>query len=208
VVCSDCHINNQYQGTPTDCYACHEADYAGTTNPNHVAGGFPTECLECHTTTAWSPATFDHNVTNFPLTGAHVTADCQSCHEGGNYQLVYEDCYQCHQAEYEQPNDPNHVLLQFSHDCTPCHTTNAWLPSTFDHDTQYFQIYSGEHREEWSACSDCHPSPGNYTDFTCISCHEHNQQDMDDKHEDVQGYVYASPACYDCHRGVAARWVR
>jgi nitrate/TMAO reductase-like tetraheme cytochrome c subunit len=202
VACSDCHINNQYQGTPTVCYDCHLSDYNNAVNPNHVAGGFPTDCMECHTTTGWSPATFDHNLTDFPLTGAHLSTDCQSCHVGGNYQLEYTDCYECHESDYQVPTDPNHVLLQFSHDCTPCHTTTAWLPSTFDHDAQYFRIYSGAHQGKWSSCAECHPSVGNYAEFTCISCHEHNQPDMDDEHQGVPGYVYSSPACYDCHRGV------
>jgi hypothetical protein len=94
------------------------------------------------------------------------------------------------------------VQLLFSHHCETCHTTTAWLPSTFDHDLQFFRIYSGSHQGEWSSCSQCHPTLGNYADFTCISCHEHNQQDMDDEHQGVPGYVYSSPACYNCHRGV------
>lgn len=198
VSCSNCHINNQYQGLPTDCYGCHDDDFNGTTNPNHVAGSFSHDCTQCHTTAAWSPATFDHGQTNFPLTGSHVTASCQSCHINGNYQLTYEDCYQCHQAQFQIPTNPNHVQLQFSHDCTPCHTTTAWLPSTFNHDQQYFRIYSGRHEGRWNSCFDCHPTPGNFTDFTCTTCHERER--MDDKHREVTGYVYSSPACYSCHR--------
>jgi hypothetical protein len=118
---------------------------------------------------------------------------------------VYTDCYECHGPDYQIPSDPNHVLLQFSHDCTPCHTATAWLPSTFDHDGQYFRIYSGAHQGKWSSCSECHPSAGNYAEFTCISCHKHNQPDMDAKHSEVQGYVYSSPACYDCHGGAFLR---
>ena len=49
------------------------------------------------------------------------------------------------------------------------------------------------------SCVECHPNPGNYAIFTCIDCHEHNKPDMDDKHEDVQDYVYSSVACFDCH---------
>jgi hypothetical protein len=28
---------------------------------------------------------------------------------------------------------------------------------------------------------------------------------MDDEHSDVQGYVYSSPACYNCHSGALVR---
>ena len=30
--CVQCHANNQYVNTPTDCYSCHKADFAGTTS--------------------------------------------------------------------------------------------------------------------------------------------------------------------------------
>jgi hypothetical protein len=33
--------------------------------------------------------------------------------------------------------------------------------------------------------------------FTCLNCHAQN--DTDDDHDDVSGYTYSSPACYNCH---------
>ena len=50
---------------------CHQKDYAGATDPNHVTAAFPTDCAQCHTTNGWTGATFDHSTTTFPLTGAH-----------------------------------------------------------------------------------------------------------------------------------------
>jgi mRNA-degrading endonuclease YafQ of YafQ-DinJ toxin-antitoxin module len=202
VACSGCHASNQYQGLTTVCYDCHTTDFVSVTNPNHVAGNFSHDCIQCHTTSGWFPASFDHNTTAFPLTGSHTALLCQSCHVNGDYQLVYNDCYQCHQPDYQIPTDPNHVVLNFSHNCATCHTTTAWLPSVFDHDGQYFRIYSGKHRGKWSSCADCHANPSNFADFTCLSCHEHRQSAMDDKHRNVPGYLYSSPACYDCHQGV------
>jgi hypothetical protein len=46
--CSDCHKTGVYQGLSTSCYACHSADYAGATSPNHVTGNFSTTCTNCH----------------------------------------------------------------------------------------------------------------------------------------------------------------
>ena len=43
--CADCHIGGNYTTTPTDCYACHQADFTATTNPNHTSSGFPHTCL-------------------------------------------------------------------------------------------------------------------------------------------------------------------
>lgn len=200
--CSNCHQGNLFGGLSTDCVSCHRNDYNQTTSPNHVASGFPTACATCHSTAAWQGASFDHNITRFALTGAHSTTPCQSCHAGGNYQLVFSDCYQCHETQYQHPVNPNHVAANFSHDCRPCHTTTAWRPSTFNHDQQYFRIYSGKHRDKWTACSDCHQTQSNYTVFSCLNCHEHRQSEMDSKHQGVNGYSYSSPACYNCHRGV------
>lgn len=200
--CAQCHAGSRFRGVETACIGCHRADYTAATSPAHVAGGFPTDCRSCHTQSAWRPAAFDHNATGFPLSGRHTTTACLSCHTNNNYTLQYQDCYQCHAAQFAQPTNPNHVASQFSHDCSPCHTTTAWHPSTFDHDTRSFRIYSGKHRGKWNACSQCHPTVGQYQDFTCISCHEHNQTSMDDKHRNRQGYIYASPACYNCHRNV------
>ena len=50
VDCARCHVGGRYQGTPTDCYSCHRADYAATTNPNHQSAGFPVDCQSCHST--------------------------------------------------------------------------------------------------------------------------------------------------------------
>ena len=198
--CGSCHQSNTFKGLPTECVACHQADYQRTTNPNHVAVNFPMTCQTCHNTTAWQGAAFDHSGTRFPLTGAHVATPCQSCHTNGNYHLVYADCYQCHQAEYQQSVNPNHVVANFPHDCGPCHSTSAWRPSTFNHDQQNFRIYTGAHRGRWTVCSDCHQTPSNFADFTCVNCHRQNATDPN--HREVTGYSYSSPACYTCHRGV------
>jgi hypothetical protein len=200
VPCTDCHVNNQFAGIPSSCFDCHAADFQGAANPSHASGNFPHECAQCHTTAGWSPASFNHGATGFPLTGAHVPLACQSCHTNGNYQLVYSECYQCHQQDFAQPVNPNHTTLQFSHRCEQCHTTTVWNPSTFNHDGQFFRIYSGAHDGRWSQCTQCHAVPGNYQNYTCISCHEHNQQQTDGDHRGVQGYTYSSPACYSCHR--------
>ncbi|MGE0402403.1 MAG: hypothetical protein AB7T06_37220, partial [Kofleriaceae bacterium] len=65
--CSACHkrqTERRFSDTPTDCYACHQAEYrATTTHPLHDGseGGtvFPRDCGLCHQTTAWAPAFAD-----------------------------------------------------------------------------------------------------------------------------------------------------
>jgi hypothetical protein len=202
VPCQTCHTGGNYQLVYTNCYQCHGTDFTGATNPNHVSGGFSQTCQTCHTTTAWQPASFDHTTTKFPLTGTHTTTPCASCHVSGNYKLVYTDCYQCHSADFAVPTNPNHVLPGFSHQCQLCHTTTVWKPSTFNHDGSYFKIYSGKHKGRWTLCNQCHANPASYTDFTCITCHEHAKSQVDSNHGSVKGYIYSATSCYTCHRTV------
>lgn len=199
VACDLCHVNNRYTGTATDCFSCHQNNFQNTANPNHVAANFSHTCTSCHTTNAWKPSTFDHGKTRFPLLGAHVTAACNQCHVNNRYAGTPMDCYSCHQADFQRPTNPNHVTLNFARDCTACHTLNAWRPATFDHDGQYFRIYSGKHRGKWQSCATCHVNATNYKVFECIFCHEHNQAKMDDTHRNKTGYQYNSQSCYKCH---------
>jgi hypothetical protein len=196
--CNACHGGN-YNNTPNTCVGCHMPDYSATTNPDHDAIGIGTDCQTCHTTNpGWQPATFPIHNQYWPLTGAHLNIqnNCDACH-GGNYNSTPNTCVGCHLADYNQTTDPNHAAAQFPTDCEMCHTTVAWVPSTFDHDGQYFPIYSGSHHNAWNSCSDCHPNPSDYSVFTCLTCHSQSQ--MDGEHEGVSGYSYNSDACYSCH---------
>jgi len=189
-LCADCHKGGNYTTTPTDCYACHQADYTSANNPNHATAGFPTTCLTCHTTNpGWQPASFNH--TSFPLTQGHATALCADCHKGGNYTTTSTDCYSCHQTDYNNTTNPNHKTLAFSTTCTQCHTTlPGWKPATYtQHDAQFFPIYSGRHLGKWNACTDCHTNVANYALFNCITCHSNVHS----------GKNYTNAQCYSCH---------
>jgi hypothetical protein len=198
--CSNCHANGVFAGTPMDCASCHMADYQGAT-PNHASAGFPASaCASCHNTTAWQGAVFDHATTRFPLTGAHRTADCSGCHGGGVYTGTPTDCASCHMTEYQNAV-PNHASAGFAASaCATCHTTTAWAGATFDHDSRFFPIYSGTHRNRWSDCAECHTNASNYAVFTCLSCHPHSDRaETDSHHQGRSGYSYDSDACYSCH---------
>ncbi len=173
------------------------ADYNGTTNPNHPAAGFPTACSLCHSTTNWSGATFNHNNTPFPLTGAHTSVACTSCHVNNVFAGTPTDCYSCHQSEYNSTTNPNHVASNFPTTCATCHTTASWSGATFNH--TWFPIYSGTHAGKWTTCADCHVNSSDYSVFSCITCHQHSQASTDPHHTGVRNYVYAATTCYTCH---------
>ncbi|KAF0197546.1 MAG: hypothetical protein FD166_1849 [Bacteroidetes bacterium] len=198
--CIDCHASG-YTGTTTVCSDCHVTDYNQAVNPNHIAAGIPNTCATCHTTEpGWQPATFPMHNEVYPLNGAHaaISNNCAGCHNG-NYNNTPNTCVGCHLDNYNQTNDPPHATAQFPTECLTCHNETAWTPSTFNHDGQYFPIYSGKHNGEWTSCSDCHTNSSNYAQFSCIDCHEHNQADTDNEHNGIVGYAYNSPACFACH---------
>ncbi|NVO19724.1 MAG: hypothetical protein HXX13_08490 [Bacteroidetes bacterium] len=200
VDCNSCH-NGNYSNTPNNCAGCHTNNYNQTANPPHVSLGLSTECSTCHTTNpGWKPATFAVHDTYYVLAGIHTTVACSDCHSAGIYTNAPTTCYGCHAANYNQTTNPPHATSQFSTDCASCHTQTAWVPATFDHDNQYFPIYSGKHNNQWTLCSECHSNPANYAQFSCIDCHSHsNKTEVDNQHSGVGGYAYNSPACYACH---------
>ncbi len=198
--CSRCHTSGSFDGLSPVCVSCHQATYDATTNPNHSAAKIPTSCSDCHTLNpGWKPATFTIHDTYYALTGKHATISCDQCHNGNYSTPLPITCVGCHQADYNNTNNPNHAAAQFGTDCQTCHNTSAWIPSTFDHDNKYFPIYSGKHQGTWTLCTDCHTTPNNYGVFSCIDCHAHNKTDMDNAHSGVGGYEYNSLACYSCH---------
>jgi hypothetical protein len=171
--CVDCHINNNYNLTSTACISCHQKDFQRTTNPNHVAGGFSTTCQQCHTTIAWQPATFDHSITNFPLTGAHTVPPrtCADCHINNNYNITNTTCISCHQTDYNNAKSPV-PHTGFPTTCAQCHDTVLWTDGKFNHSQTGFPL-TGAHTDPPRVCIDCHINNNyNISNTTCISCHQ------------------------------------
>lgn len=201
--CYQCHETAsmlQFEPLGIECIDCHRETYYGTTAPNHQTAGFSTDCSECHDISAfeWGSSGFNHAF--FPLTLGHNVQECARCHNVNDYSNISSECFSCHEADYNSTTNPNHVSSGFGKDCSMCHTTNpGWKPATFDHDAKFFPIYSGKHKGEWNACTDCHTNTSNYAVFTCIDCHEHNKADMDKEHDEEKKYSYNSAACFDCH---------
>lgn len=196
--CNSCHAKT-FSGLDHACISCHRVDYNQAQNPSHTAANFPLACEECHSENGWVPSHFDHSKTQFPLTGAHSNLACENCHQNGNYSNLPLDCYGCHQSDYQQTTDPNHAAAHFSTNCRECHSTTNWNQVSWDHDSQYFPIYSGAHKGTWNTCNTCHVVSNDFSVFECINCHEHSQSLMDPKHSEVRNYVYQSTACYNCH---------
>jgi hypothetical protein len=197
--CTTCHTNGTHAGLSPDCYSCHQPNFAGVQNPNHVASGFSHQCTTCHSTTSWAGASFDHATTGFALTGAHRTATCTGCHAGGRFAGTPTDCYACHQSQFQAAANPNHVASGFSHLCTTCHSTTSWAGASFDHATTGFAL-TGAHTT--ASCTTCHAGgrfAGTPTD--CNACHQAQYQATTNPNHTAAGF---STQCASCH--TTARW--
>jgi hypothetical protein len=176
--CKDCHQNNVYKGTPSDCYSCHK-------NNDEHNGKFGTDCSACHNPSNWDAATFDHDRSNFPLTGAHVKVECENCHKNGQFKGLDTTCLACHAEPAEHAG-------QFGTDCAVCHSTKAWEPAEFN-GKHTFPLNHGESGSV--SCVTCHPD--SLTTYTCYGCHEHTEARISSKHRE-EG-IPNFQDCVECH---------
>ncbi len=154
VECQECHRDKQFKGLDTACEACHLQDDAHD-------GKFGTQCGTCHTPVAWDQATFDHNLTNFPLEGKHANVECKECHRDGTFKGLNTACEACHLQDDAHNGE-------FGTECGACHTPVAWDQATFDHSKSGFPLDGAHARVD---CKQCHTSGYKGTPSQCVSCH-------------------------------------
>ena len=157
--CVSCHTQARdpasFKGLGTTCLSCHQAD-------DVHKGAFGPDCAGCHSVNSWEGATFNHNQTAFPLTGAHIKIVCADCHGNHVYKGTPTACVNCHA-------DPEVHRGQFGTDCAACHTTDTWKGVTFDHSQTAFPL-TGAH--EKVVCASCHVNNVfKGTPTACVSCH-------------------------------------
>jgi hypothetical protein len=117
--CMTCHKDGDFRRTSaSQCVSCHQKDYTGVKEPNHVAAGFPTTCDTCHkaTSVSWSQATFAHA---FPRTGNH-NVRCSQCHSLPNTFAVYA-CITCHSRDTDDRHTGVNGYRYESTACFACH---------------------------------------------------------------------------------------
>ncbi len=190
--CEACHTDvqhDEFAGLATDCFGCHEGDYSGSSRPDHRVLGFGGDCQQCHSVAHldWDQAAFSHPG-NFPLRSGHGLDDCNLCHTESQPSPDGQDCYSCHEADY----DGSHASNGFPTDCRHCHD-----PDGFDADDGYAHSASGfpgfgAHAE--TACFICHSS-GVYSGLPrdCFICHSQ-------EYNEVYGPNHPYPTtCESCH---------
>jgi len=216
--CASCHINNNYNLTSAACINCHLPQWQSTATlggsvPNHITSGFPQDCSICHSTSNWTTSTFNHNATRFPLTGAHTTVLCATCHTDNYAGTLATTCDGCHDALYVSTANmggavPNHVALMYPKTCDSCHTTTSWLGALFNHASTGFPL-TGAHAS--TACNLCHTSSAP-PPTACSGCHMDKWLSTVNLGGQVPNHVAAAlipssgfslAACSTCHNTTA-----
>lgn len=122
--CDQCHQNFVFTGGAAACVQCHQADYDGTTNPNHPSAGIPPDCAACHGTVTWDGARFDHDALWFPVySGKHRGRwqACADCHTAPD-NFAQFTCTQCHsQARMDEHHREVSGYGPTPADCLRCH---------------------------------------------------------------------------------------
>src|SRR5499427_7474872 len=154
-----------------------------------------------------SPLTtsFDHFTTGFPLTGAHSSVECTSCHTNGRFQGTPKQCFACHNGGSAQGKSPSHPRT--TNFCEGCHSTagegrrgeSAWRDLRFI-----------DHTQTNAPCTTCHNGttalgkPANHmaTAWGCSDCHKSTVSFGGAAI--IMDHTGITAPCASCHNGVAA----
>ena len=184
--CSGCHQPDfdekpHFEIEQTACIDCHRED--SPHGDQFVANGLETACATCHVTDDWLDNTsFDHDKTDFPLTGQHASTTCASCHVSPDpdalplapavFRNTPMACISCHEED-----DPHQGQFEDT-TCNTCHSTTQFLITSFDHEKTRFPL-TGEHVNV--NCASCHgaevgPDNTSFVRFkplgtNCQDCH-------------------------------------
>ncbi len=175
--CNECHVPFSKETQNDLCVGCHKETGEDLKKGQGYHGRLDTaqrdRCRSCHgehlgrdaDITGLNRESFDHQSTDFKLTGAHgrVGVSCDLCHPSGKkFREASVDCLGCHKEQ-----DRHKGML--GADCGRCHRETVWKDAYFSHDTTKFPL-EGKHGK--LACGACHPNAEyKNTPFECVSCH-------------------------------------
>lgn len=183
----------RWTGLERSCTSCHEDIHRDR---------FRVECTECHDLRAWAPAPrFDHDRSEYPLTGRHATVKCEQCHaprpagmkagpsllDPALPALRFAECSACHKDPHQGRLGPR---------CAECHVTAGFFErpaaGRFDHTRTRYPL---EGRHLAVRCAACHPRGTSRTTLAyavCSDCHR-------PKHEPAWATRPAATRCESCH---------
>ncbi|MCA9540586.1 MAG: cytochrome c3 family protein [Myxococcales bacterium] len=179
--CQKCHGEQGNTAPRSDCNGCHKDVHSGR---------FGNRCQTCHDTVDWhriQRSAFDHDKTDFPLRGQHVSVRCEDCHKNGRLEkLPHEKCLDCHA-------DPHRGEVGTK--CEDCHVVQGFRPSTYGLARHTGFKLTGAHAA--TGCAECHKKEDVWRfQKGVVECHE--------CHEDRHAGQFGERGCATCH--VDTRW--
>mgnify|MGYP001263565130 CR=1 FL=1 len=197
VSCFSCHKTKTWEPLPhAQCSNCHVDPHRGSFGP---------KCEDCHSNLTWRVTTtggskpaatssrgstrggFDHQKTRFPLTGAHASVACKTCHGPRITKMTnFEQCNGCHNNPHGDQFSKNWSVRKV---CTNCHQTQSWQSLSFNHNRD--SRYKIEDKHQAVACNQCH-TQRRYRWLSgpadCATCHS-----------DVHQGQFVGKPCATCH---------
>ena len=182
--CFACHVSEKdkrwtFRNMGSECVDCHTDVHEGYISEKFYPDN---ECAMCHVNDAWTSVDFDHNKTDWPLTGKHTEVSCRECHfnelsdiktpREQKFATLETDCVTCHENVHGDTFSVDGIT-----NCSECHVTNSWFPKRFNHDLTNFPL-EGQHAK--IACNSCHEVANakgeievvyKIQKFRCIDCH-------------------------------------
>ncbi len=168
----------------SNCMPCHKDPHENKFGQN---------CQTCHTTQSFQQIVgkaFDHNKTNYPLLGKHVSVICAKCHTSGNMTepLAHDHCANCHKDIHRgQFTDRADKGL-----CESCHTVDGFKPAKYDVALHAQSRY---------------PLTGSHLAVPCFVCHSA----VEEKGASYARFDFADLTCKGCHKdphqGQLDRWI-
>ena len=176
VDCKKCHTKSYTVAVKhTKCTDCHTDYHEGQLSKN----GINPDCAECHSVNGFVTSTYGlekHNLSQFPLEGAHMATPCFSCHkktQKWNFSTGTH-CVDCHENIHKEYISEKYYPEQ---NCKNCHNSEQWKAITFEHKQTGYELL-GKHAEK--SCRDCHFNPENengkpqqfqWESQLCTNCH-------------------------------------
>jgi hypothetical protein len=169
--CTRCHTPFRRETESRLCLECHDpvgADLKERRGYHGLASAAgEATCRSCHPdhrgrdadVSGLEPDTFDHELTDAPLRGAHRSLPCASCHEPEKkHRDAPADCAGC------RTTTPRGRLER----CADCRNEVSWREWRFDHGETDFPLEGG-HGDV--ACGLCRRPALRDTPAACASCH-------------------------------------
>lgn len=180
-----------------DCFVCHAP----------LIGVPPRKCIACHrvedigkTTTKGVTLPSSEKPPFHQYLVDHTCTDCHGDHKipigvrlrqkPFSHELVAISMRMTCEGCHARPSDPFH--RNFTRECSRCHATDRWKPTTFDH-AKHFEL----DRDHNVACETCHIQD-DFNKYTCYGCHEHDPREVRREHDEEK--IENIENCASCHR--------